>query len=327
MGQKMGHVRQVVNYRISYNSSVMQKIIERDAMDKPRIIEKDSFDRVRKTIVLSRIGDTYKLNCKLYKRGNKDVTYRRGDNFLMYGRFRYTLSENAVADVEKAIEPFDGKVDTMLSGTAGYRVVKYDGTGITLYYKPNDNNLYDSLTLYEVDDENDEYFGETECILSENVSIIRIPSLSYYANRKYSDAGYNITMDNLHDHPLYLSAVKNKDILMQYSMEVLYGNPDESVLDYLEEIDGVRFLPRLSREFDKKYTLLRKEVDECLLMRSGYVFWHRPYFAMKGSLHERCELNPYTKHGVDAGKKDAELTSFDEYLALFNDHSNWNRNY
>lgn len=92
-------------------------------MDKPRIIEKDSFDRVRKTIVLSRIGDTYKLNCKLYKRGNKDVMYRRGDNFLMYGRFRYTLSENAVADVEKAIEPFDAKVNGILSGAEGYKYV------------------------------------------------------------------------------------------------------------------------------------------------------------------------------------------------------------
>lgn len=122
-------------------------------MDELRIIDKDSFDRVRKTIVLSRIGDTYNLNCKLYKRGNKYVTYRSGDNFLMYGRFRYTLSENAVADVEKAIEPFDEKVDTILSGTTGYRVVKYDGTGITLYYKHNENNLYDSLTLYEIDDE------------------------------------------------------------------------------------------------------------------------------------------------------------------------------
>lgn len=291
-----------------------------------RIIDKDSFDRVRKTIVLSRIGDTYKLNCKLYKRGNKDVTYRRGDNFLMYGRFRYTLSENAVADVERAIEPFDDRVNYILSGTAGYRVVKYDGTGITLYYKHNENDLYDSLTLYETDDENDECFGETECILTENVSIIRILPLSYFADHKYCDAGYRITMNNLHDHPLYLSAVENEDILMQYSMEVLYGNPDEVVLDYLEDLDGVRRLPRLSKDFDKKYTLLRDEVDDYLLMRSGYEFRHRPYFAMKGSLHERCELNPYTKCGVDAGKKDAELISFEDYLELFNDNNNWNRN-
>lgn len=291
-----------------------------------RIIEKDYFDRVRKTIVLSRIGDTYNLNCKLYKRGSKNVTYRRGDNFLMFGRFRYTLSENAVADIEGSIEPFDDKVNAILSATTEYRVVKFNGTGITLYYKHNENNLFNSLTLYEIDDEHDIYYGKTEYILAEDVTIQRILSLSYYAERKYIDSGYRITMNNLHEHPLYLSAVDNEDLTMQYLMEVIYGSPDKTALDYLEELDGVRRLPRLSQEFDKTYTLLREDIDDYLLIQSGYEFWHRPYFAMKGSLHERCELNPHTKYAVDAGKKDAELISFKEYLALFNDHNNWYRN-
>ena len=38
---------------------------------------------------------------------------------------------------------------------------------------------------------------------------------------------------------------------------------------------------------------------------------------MKGFTHSLCELNPHTKTGVDAGRKDVTQTCFKDYLALF----------
>ena len=83
-------------------------------MSKSEIIEKGSLEKVSATTVLRKFEDTYYLNCQLYKRGNKNVTYHRGDNFLMGGRLKFFLSDNAIADVEKEIAKFDEKVQNII---------------------------------------------------------------------------------------------------------------------------------------------------------------------------------------------------------------------
>lgn len=294
-------------------------------MNKSRLVEKGTLDRVSSTVVERKFDDTYYLNCRIYKSGNKNLTYRRGDDFLMEGRFKYTLSDNAIADVEKEIAKFDEKVRAILLGDVEYRVVNFYGTGITLYYRQNDNNLFDSLTLNAIIDETNIYHTKEEYIIQENVSARHILALSIDAAYWYREVHLYITKHNLHKHSLYLSALENKDDYMKNFLEVLYGSPDESALTSLKKIDGVQRLPRLTKAFDRTYTLLKDEVDEELLMNSGYVFLHRPSFAMEGNLSGRCELNPYTKRVVDAGSEEAELISFNEYLALFNDKYNWNR--
>ena len=79
-------------------------------------------------------------------------------------------------------------------------------------------------------------------------------------------------------------------------------------------------MPGLPEEYDKAYVVARNSLsasDWKMLDNSGYQIWHRPYFAMGGSTHSRIEINPHTKRIVDAGKVDAEVISFEEYLRLF----------
>ena len=221
------------------------------------------------------------------------------------------------------IVKFDNKVEAIESADSGYRVVRYAGTAPTLYYQRKDNNLFDSLTVYEIIDKTNIFRFIKEYILQENVSAMRMMALSLDSDYWYRDINLYITKHNIHNHPLYLSALEYNDDYMMNLLEVFYGNPDKSAINFLEKSDGVRRLPRLSRAFNKTYTLLKDEVDEALLMNSGYVFLHRPNFAMKGSQRIRCEINPYAKISVDAGKKEAELISFEEYLSLFDNHDNW----
>lgn len=78
-----------------------------------------------------------------------------------------------------------------------------------------------------------------------------------------------------------------------------------------------RVLPALGEEYDRVYTISKKDIDIGLFERSGYVYLHRPYFAMKGSTHALCEINPHKRTVVDAGKDNAKLISFSEFLNLF----------
>lgn len=79
----------------------------------------------------------------------------------------------------------------------------------------------------------------------------------------------------------------------------------------------VRILPKLPKEYDKNYVVQADTVDWPLLKNSGYTVMHRPYFAMPGSTHDNWMLNPHTRSGVDAAKKDEPAISFDEFLAMF----------
>lgn len=79
----------------------------------------------------------------------------------------------------------------------------------------------------------------------------------------------------------------------------------------------LRTLPKLPEEFNRNYVVQADTIDRTLLKDSGYSVLHRPYFAMKGSTHDNWMLNPHTRSGVDAAKKDEPAISFDEFLALF----------
>lgn len=85
-------------------------------MNVERIIDKDYFEKVRDCRVIRKKGNTYYLDCRLYKRGYKQVTFQPGDNFLMWRRYRYSLSETALGEIEKHVEMFDEKIRTIEAG-------------------------------------------------------------------------------------------------------------------------------------------------------------------------------------------------------------------
>ena len=85
----------------------------------------------------------------------------------------------------------------------------------------------------------------------------------------------NITL-----HPLYISAVENKDIHMQRQIRKYYFLPIEKKQSLISKCLGIKVLPSLSQDYDKNYIVDADTISRSVLRRSGYVMLHRPYFAM-----------------------------------------------
>ena len=69
---------------------------------------------------------------------------------------------------------------------------------------------------------------------------------------------------------------------------------------FISRLLRLRVLPSLPKEYDRNYVV--NSANIAMLERSGYTIYHRPYFAMRGSTHEKWTLNPHTKCGVDAAR-------------------------
>ena len=124
-------------------------------------------------------------------------------------------------------------------------------------------------------------------------------------------------------NPIYLSALKENDRIMQCELKLYYRIADENDCRYLSEVRGVRILPSLPERYDKNYVISKESTtyeDYILLVNSGYRIAHRPCQAMRGSTYNNSTLNPHTKYGVDAAEQEAEAISFDEFLALFDEY-------
>ena len=84
----------------------------------------------------------------------------------------------------------------------------------------------------------------------------------------------------------------------------------------LSELTGRTILPKADIKYNKTFVVNRDSIDATILDQSGYRILHRPYFAMKESTHNKWELNPYTKSGVDAANRDEDGISFEEYVLM-----------
>lgn len=123
---------------------------------------------------------------------------------------------------------------------------------------------------------------------------------------------------------------KGFDSIMQGVKEFAEATKNTKLLSKTEEIQSEtknrkkssyflkpKILPQLSKEYDKYYVVDASTVKCAILRRSGYKILHRPYFAMKNSTHEKWQLNPHTKTGIDAAQNDAKAIPFKEFLRLF----------
>lgn len=271
-------------------------------MNDERIIDKDYFDRIRDCRVIRKKGNTYYLDCRLYKRGHKQVTYSRGNDFLMWGRYRYSLSETALGEIEKHADLFDERIRAIEAGDEPYCTVILENPGKIIYYKRNENGVFDWM---QVGEDATYKFGKPWNTRELFRSMMTFDSMMEYKP------------DKLCNHPLYVAALFYDDELLKNELQVLFGENNEDAMAYMEAIDHIRRLPKLSEEYNKTFTLKTEDVDVEMLDKSGYEFLHRPYFAMQGCVHGLCELNPHARRYVDAGRKDADVISFEKYIAMF----------
>ena len=285
---------------------------------------------------LMKFGDKYAFSCSIHQRGNRLYLYVKGSKYIertdCSGK-KLWLDTAALQKVEEAVEAFDEIIDEAVNG-GGYTEVRVEGLDGFIYYRRVNSMVFlrrsfNFVTVFP--DEN----GETVKLFSENCSVSdMIRNIEWDTGlfgKKTKEAenalDYLCHSDNktLAFNPLYLSAVKENDKMMQCELKLHYGIANEDECRYISEKTGLKILPLLPKEYDKSYvveTINENENSEFLelLCNSGYRIQHRPYFAMMNSTHENITLNPHTKYGVDAAEQEAEAISFDEFLALFDEY-------
>ena len=135
--------------------------------------------------------------------------------------------------------------------------------------------------------------------------------------KELSDVLRRTPANLLSENPFYLTALASDDELLRLQIRLFYNLADGEDCRKLEKALGYRILPPLGEEFDRDFAIPSEEIDDDLLRQSGYVILHRPYFSMRGYTHNLWRINPCRKSGVDAAKTGAEVTSFQDFLKLF----------
>ena len=135
--------------------------------------------------------------------------------------------------------------------------------------------------------------------------------------RKYLEKIEYSTKETIADNPVYQAAVRENDEVMQNCMKLYYRIASNEECEKLEKELNRKILPSLPEEYDHMYAIDLNTVDYKLIIDSGYQIMHRPYFAMRGCTHSKCQINPHTKVCIDAAKKDDEAMDFKAFLDLF----------
>ena len=276
---------------------------------------------IRKCICKEKSNGKYLLTCKIHERGEHEYVYTEGEPCLKRDRKMFWLADEAGVFGKSALETareaaalFDEKASEVRKEAEKVRIIEnvYD-----LYYRRSPRGTFDLLLEFTGED------GESSvlfCGLSAE-EMIREATWQAFLKSLNEDPTVRIldqsTEETIHQNPLYRKAQETGDDLLMRQMKLYYRIATEKECSWLGKVLGKRILPGLPEEYDRNYVVDSDTVDCRLLDDSGYTILHRPYFAMMGSTHEKWQLNPHTKGGVDAAKTDEKSISFNDYLALF----------
>lgn len=268
---------------------------------------------VKRCACVEKTGEEYILRCRIHQRGEYPYLYRTGAPYLDKDGKKLWLSAEAAETVMQSIEWFETEITAFAK--AEYEVTLAEDV-FTLYYRRNDRNTFDLLLRITVNE------GERFTLLCELEFRDLVREISFAARR----AGLNripairrivcSTEETIGGNPLWLHAVNTGDEFTAGQILLYHNLVNEQNRGDLERLLGHRILPKLPKEYDRDYAVISETVDCKLLRDSGYTIRHTPYFAMKGSTHDKWLLNPHNKIGVDAAKIRDEAMTFSEYLEL-----------
>ena len=275
-------------------------------------------DEVRACVCLEKSGDQYEVECRIHQRGvHQYLTTRQAEKIVRDGTKVWVLTDEAKKPVKNAIRRFENRIARIESGDPFKAVL--GETGILVLFRRRSRQKYESITRHASGK-----VALTGWMMNKKVwsigDLIRTVSRSlglHGTEGEMRSLLWETTAETLQDNPFYRAAQAKKDEALAREIRLFYHSETEEDIRELAKLLRRRVLPSLGKEYDKTYTVPVREMDFNLLFRSGYQFLHRPYFSMKGFTHSLCELNPHTKTGVDAGRKDVTQTCFKDYLALF----------
>ena len=151
---------------------------------------------------------------------------------------------------------FDERIRAIEAGDEPYCTVILENPDKIIYYKRNENGVFDWM---QVGEDATYKFGKPWNTRELFRSMMTFDSMMEYKP------------DKLCNHPLYVAALFYDDELLKNELQVLFGENNEDAMAYMEAIDHIRRLPKLSEEYNKTFTLKTEDVDvEMLeLVRKG----------------------------------------------------------
>ncbi len=273
-------------------------------------------------------GDEYWVDCKIHQRGDHTYLFSYNNDYISkFGGYKkFYLEEKALSIVRKAVSEFEETMEAFKRSRPHKIEIKELNT--TVYYRHllawNNYRKYMFLTELHLDN---------GCVITKGINegeiglmIHSVPTrLDLRENderlKKWEILDHS-DRTTIEKNPFYLSAVEVDDKLMAKQIKLYYNIITEKETTWLSKVLGCRILPQLNEKHNRYYAVSADTIEESILDRSGYRILHRPYFAMCESTHSVWSLNPHTRYGVDAAKKDAEVIDFCGFLKLFDDKDN-----
>ncbi len=269
---------------------------------------------------VKRVGGYFLLACKIFQRGEHKYLYAQNSNYISkpFSERKLWLFDRAKSTVVRAVTDFEKNARKAKNE---FEKVEILPLKISLYYKRISKMTYDYLV--EMVSES----GETEQKFCHGGSVDDMITalLSPRSAQTQTDGNARVTEkilrcstpQNIDKNPIYISALKIGDCLMQKQVKQKYNIMSAKGRNLISRALGRKILPELPENFNKNYTVDADTIPVLLLRRSGYTVLHRPCFAMQNSTHGKWQLNPHLKSGVDAAPIDAPSVSFAEFAELF----------
>lgn len=281
--------------------------------------EKLYIRRIKKCECRKKDGDVYWVDCSIQQRGDHFYFCNEDASFLskIRGNKRFYLDQEAHMTVAAEIIRFNKSIREFKEKDNVKIEIKELNT--VVYYQHYDKQMYRFLAEYHNGNGKTVTDGVKEGEIGRLIS--SVPSCSDLVRNEERQKVWDVLdasdEKTIMENPFYIKAIELDDVTMQKQMKLKYNIASEEDCLWLSEALGYRILPALGEEHDKNYVIKTDNIDAELLEHSGYRVLHRPYFAMQNSTHELWQLNPHTKSGVDAAKKDSEAIDFKDYLDMF----------
>lgn len=272
---------------------------------------------IKNCICMEQIGSRFEVMCKIHQRGEHIYYYTKDTDCISRtpnGK-KLWLEGEALYDLKAAVDCFLLDVRTVQEVADGSIEIK--NPDFIFYYKRTPFHRYNTLCAGTQDGEPRLRYNKNENI---DGLIYNLRNWYYNYNDIPREALSIIThpsRSDIEQNPIYICAIQSNDTLLKHQLLVYYGIADKKECSWLAKFTGDKILPPLPEEYDKYYVVDSDTVDLKRLNKSGYTIFHRPYFSMRGSTHEKWMLNPHTKQGVDAAADEADSMAFSDFLELF----------
>ena len=284
-----------------------------------RIDGKWWLDGFRSCICNRKVGDNYVVTCKIHRRGwprNYDCT-KKADR-LVRDEKSWCLTVEARKTVLNAICSYERRTAELEIGS--HISVQILQANTQVFLRRRDKETFDAVVKDAYDQERPETCWLGKFPIGKIIRETAFRRCFWQGDKdlhELSDLLWRTPAEQLPENPFYLAARASGDELLRLQIRLFYNLADVEDCRKLEKALGYRILPPLGEKFDRDFVIPSEEIDDDLLRQSGYVILHRPYLSMQGYTQNLWRINPHKKGGVDAAKTGAEVTSFQDFLSMF----------